>query len=102
MQRWALHGAEPRTYTNADPRLTRKQDVLPACCGLVPVLYQGPFDSLAIAQCLERLLLGGSVAAPGFARPEGIVVFHTAGNVGFKQTLEKDEVPKALAMRQSA
>ena len=102
VQRWALHGAEPRTYTNADPRLTRKQDVLPACCGLVPVLYQGPFDSLAIAQCLERLLLGGSVAAPGFARPEGIVVFHTAGNVGFKQTLEKDEVPKALAMRQSA
>ena len=26
-----------------------------------------------------------------------VVVFHTAGNVGFKKTVEKDEVPKTLA-----
>ena len=37
---------------------------------------------------------GRSVAAPGFMKPEGVVVFHTAGNLGFKKTLEKDEVPK--------
>lgn len=34
--------------------------------------------------------------------PEGVVVFHTAGNVGFKKTVEKDEVPKALAALQVA
>jgi hypothetical protein len=27
-------------------------------------------------------------------KPEGIVVFHVAGNVGFKKTIEKDEEPK--------
>jgi hypothetical protein len=27
--------------------------------------------------------------------PEGIVVFHTAGNVGFKMTLDNDGVPKS-------
>jgi hypothetical protein len=38
--------------------------------------------------------MGGSKAAPGFMKPEGIVVFHVAGNVGFKKTIEKDEEPK--------
>lgn len=33
----------------------------------------------------------GSVAVPGFAKPEGIVCFHTASNEMFKVTLEKDE-----------
>ena len=32
----------------------------------------------------------------GFMRPEGIVVFHVAGNVGFKKTIEKDDMPKSL------
>jgi hypothetical protein len=36
------------------------------------------------------------VAAPGFMNPEGIVLFHTAGNVGFKKTLKDDEMPKSL------
>jgi H+/gluconate symporter-like permease len=30
-------------------------------------------------------------------KPEGIVVFHTAGNVGFKKTLDNDGIPKSLA-----
>ena len=97
VQRWALHGTAPKTYQTADLRVTRTQDVLPPCCGLVPVLYQGPFDTVAVDACIERLRLTGSVAAPGYRQPEGVVVFHTAGNVSFKRTLEKDEVPKALA-----
>jgi len=28
-------------------------------------------------------------------KPEGIVVFHVAGNVGFKKTIEKDGLPKS-------
>jgi hypothetical protein len=46
-------------------------------------------------QMLTRLNNGGSQAAPGFMNPEGIVVFHTAGNVGFKMTLDNDGVPKS-------
>jgi hypothetical protein len=29
-------------------------------------------------------------------KPEGIICYHVAGGFGFKKTLEKDEVPKAL------
>lgn len=60
----------------------------------VPVLYSGPFLQSAINDCLDSLRVNGSVAAPGFMRPEGIVVYHTAANVSFKVTLENDEKPK--------
>ena len=41
----------------------------------------------------------GSYASPGFDRPEGIVCFHLAGNVGFKMTIEKDDQPKSWAKK---
>jgi hypothetical protein len=69
----------------------------PACCHVVPVLYRGTFDTARIDEQLESLRRCGSAAAPGFMNPEGIVVFHIAGRVGFKKTIHKDEVPKALA-----
>lgn len=69
----------------------------PDCCDVVPELYRGDFTTEVVATQLERLRTFGSVAAPGFMKPEGVVVFHTAGNFGFKKTLEKDEVPKSLA-----
>lgn len=96
VQRWALHGTVPESYPTADPRVFKTQDVLPFCCGLVPVLYRGMFDTSEIDLCIDRLRNHGSVAAPGFMRPEGVVVFHTAGNVGFKKTLEKDDMPKGV------
>ena len=94
--RWALHGTEPQQIATADPRVVKMQDVLPRCCGLVPVLYRGAFDTAAIDSVIADLRENGSKAAPGFMKPEGIVVFHIAGNVGFKRTLERDEIPKAL------
>jgi hypothetical protein len=65
--------------------------VRPACCSTVPVLYQGPFTTEAASTQIERLRTLGSVAAPGFMNPEGIIVFHTAGNLMFKKTVEGDE-----------
>lgn len=62
----------------------------PAICGCVPVLYRGLFESDAINTCLTRLETEGSVAAPGFPDPEGIVVYHTAANTLFKRTLDGD------------
>jgi hypothetical protein len=90
VQRWALHGTEPKTYPTMDPRVTRTQDVLPPCCGLVPVLDRCVFDIHSIDLWLDYLRTIGSVAAPGFLKPEGLVVFHIAGNVGFKKTLGND------------
>lgn len=69
----------------------------PACCHVVPVLYRGPFDTEAIDAVIEDLRANGSRAAPGFMKPEGVIVFHTQGNVGFKKTLERDEEPKSVA-----
>lgn len=63
----------------------------PACCYIVPVLYAGPFDMDAVLAELCQLHLLGSVAAPGFLNPEGVVVFHTASGTMFKKTLENDE-----------
>jgi hypothetical protein len=63
----------------------------PACCHVVPVLYRGPFDQGAISDTLDRLRDGGSIAAPGFMSPEGIVVFHTHSGQVFKVTLEGDQ-----------
>jgi hypothetical protein len=62
----------------------------PACCGVVPVLYAGPFDTHHVDAALARLLAEGSVAAPGFMRPEGVVVWHEAARLLFKKTLDND------------
>ena len=93
--RWCLHGEVPKQIPTADPRIVKMQEVLPACCHLVPILWQGLFTAAWPEQMLTRLNNGGSQAAPGFMNPEGIVVFHVAGNVGFKMTLDNDGVPKS-------
>ncbi len=77
------------------------KDNIPAVPGLgvVPVLYEGHNEdgqwgvrsSLALLQDL------GSVAVPGFMRPEGIVVYHTAARTYSKVTIEGDEAPKGKA-----
>lgn len=94
--RWCLHGQEPKQIKTGDPRQIKVQDVLPPCCGLVPILYRGQFCSTEILNTLEKLKESGSVAAPGFKNPEGIVIFHTAAKVAFKKTIEKDDSPKSL------
>lgn len=69
----------------------------PDCCHVVPVLYKGENKPNAIEEALEYLKAFGSQAAPGFMNPEGVVLFHVASGIGFKKTIEKDEVPKSLA-----
>lgn len=95
VSRWCLHGQTPERIPTADPRIEKYQDVLPPCVGLVPVLYRGIFTTEACESTVERLRVNGSVAAPGFMKPEGIVCFHTAANVGFKKTIENDSIPKS-------
>jgi hypothetical protein len=66
----------------------------PSCCGVVPVLWRGPLDQLRVDEVIASLSSGGSVAAPGFMQPEGIVVFHTVSQWLLKKTIEKDDQPK--------
>jgi hypothetical protein len=67
----------------------------PVCCHVVPVLHEGMFDTAAVEACVCKLRTGGSQAAPGFMKAEGVVVFHVQGNFGLKKTLEKDEEHKS-------
>lgn len=69
--------------------------VRPKCCRVVPIIQTIPrLDCSDFEGSLAILREHGSLAAPGFMRPEGIVVFHTQGRVLFKKTLENDEKGK--------
>jgi hypothetical protein len=72
-----------------------KQKLCPTCCDVVPVLRVGLFDSATTGECVRQLRTLGSMAAPGFMQPEGIVIYHTAAGTLFKVTLENDEKPKS-------
>lgn len=69
----------------------------PECCHVVPVLYAGQFTSNAVNDAVARLRLEGSVAAPGFMDPEGVVVFHAASRQLQKVTCKNDESHKSEA-----
>lgn len=94
--RFCLAGETPGLIPSGNPKAEPNyQTPLPACIGLVPVLYRGLFDTQAAKDALLDLQVNGSKAAPGFMDPEGIVIFHTAGQVGFKKTIKNDESPKS-------
>lgn len=75
----------------------------PACCHVVPVLASGAAkDSFDVVKpALAMLREEGSFAAPGFMKPEGVVAYHTQGNLLFKATLEKDEEWKGKSKARS-
>lgn len=63
----------------------------PTCCNVVPVLRRlETFDVNAVMTIAELLRTTGSIAAPGFMDPEGVVVFHEASQQYFKYTLDGD------------
>lgn len=62
----------------------------PECCHVVPVLRREEFDTNTVLSALWFLEAHGSVAARGFMRPEGVMVWHEDGRVMFKKTIEND------------
>ena len=73
--------------------LTRCVEV--PCCDVVPVIDRWTFDTGRIDGKLEKLATFGSFAAPGFMKPEGIVVYHAASKTLFKKTLDKNDGHKS-------
>lgn len=74
---------------------TVKVSSRPACCHVVPVLAElEEFDTEGITIVLDELTKGGSVAAPGFMDPEGIVTYHKHSNSLFKTTVKDDDKGK--------
>ncbi len=66
----------------------------PKCCHIVPILWKGMMNTTEVDRVLAELVVSGSIASPGFMKPEGIVVFHTAANQAFKKTIDKDDKHK--------
>lgn len=94
--RWCVRGSVPNQIPTNDPRIVKMQQIAPACCLVVPVLWKGVFDTDAIEAAIEKLRNEGSQAAKGFMNPEGVIVFHEASNSLFKKTLENDNSHKSL------
>ena len=88
-----------RRYGIAEKRFSlfnthRWEENRPGCCSVVPVIDRGPFGTAMVEAAMSSLEDVGSLASPGFMRPEGIVIYHTAGNVLFKKTFEDDDGKK--------
>lgn len=94
--RWCLHGQRPAVLSEPNPKqaIAKLQDILPPCVGLVPLLLRDVFHTDYIEGVLADLADNGSKAAPGFMKPEGIIIYHVAGNYLFKKTIEHDERSK--------
>lgn len=92
--RWRESASEPHHEKCSCGDCPKQGVVLPACVGLVPVMYEGVFSSDIVDAMIAKLRTEGSLASPGFMRPEGVIVYHAAARALFKVTLEKDEAPK--------
>ena len=93
--RWVEHDKPTYAIENPNPKAPQKfTEHAPACCKVVPILYEGIFDTAFVNSTLTVLGANGSVAAKGFINPEGIIVYHKAAGVGFKMTLDNDDQPK--------
>lgn len=76
----------------------RWRDKLPTdVVGLVPTLHEGQFSTGVVDECIAHLKSRGSVAAPGFMKPEGVVVYMHANRTMYKVTCEKDAEHKGAA-----
>lgn len=94
--RWAPFLAHPDQVAGLLARFQAQEPGLigtatpPACCHVVPVLFAGTFSDAIVRAALDHLAANGSVAAPGFTKPEGVVVYHAASRESFKVTLDGD------------
>ncbi len=75
-----LRGVGPVVYLDRLPQVH-----------LVPVLYEGPLDTATIEHVVANLYKNGSVAVPGWMKPEGVVVSHARNK--YKIT-DHGDVPK--------
>lgn len=89
------YGLKEKRFSLFNVHKWSDDSIRPACCYVVPFLWRGIFDTEAINKVIDGLAEHGSFAAPGFMKPEGIVIFHTASGTLFKKTIENDEAPKS-------
>lgn len=86
--RWAdQHG------TNEQWGYREGQQFVPECCYVVPILSKKRID-LALQEAEDLLRAKGSVAAPGWGKPEGFILW--MNDTYSKFLLENNDIPKSL------
>ena len=65
----------------------------PDCCGVVPILNKGHFSTELIESTIETLKTNGSVVAPGYMHPEGVMVYVASSKQLYKVHIHK-RMPK--------
>ena len=88
------YGMDNRIFSLFDVNRWSDESIRPSCCGVVPVMFEGMFETSLINIAMDTLTSKGSVASPGFMNPEGIVIFHKQSSLLFKKTCKDDEKPK--------
>lgn len=85
------YGLDHKRFSLFNTMRWRDDNPPPACCHTVPILADG--EGLVIEDIMNSLKQGGSVAAPGFMDPEGIIYYHTGSREKglFKCTFEHDK-----------
>lgn len=70
----------------------KDEDKKPTCCDVVPVIIRATNDNIGVVLewSLAKLEFAGSIASPGFMRPEGIVLYHVASGHLYKKTFDGD------------
>ena len=95
---WYGQGIQ-RNYGLSEKRfaLFKRSPNRPDCCEETPMLYQGVFYQEFVDHWINKLFVEGSIAAPGFMRPEGIVIYHVHARKCFKVLIENDSVSKGAS-----
>jgi hypothetical protein len=91
------YGMTEKVFSLFNVSLWMNGEKRPACCRVVPPL--AVLTGFAhVGGILDTLRRNGSVAAPGFMQPEGIIAYHVAGGHYYKATSEKDEEYKGKSV----
>jgi hypothetical protein len=89
------YGMDRKVFSLFNTARWGEHNPAPACCSVVPVLETGDFNNILFETVLDDLRMNGSTAAPGFMKPEGIVIYMVQARRLFKVTLENDGIPKS-------
>lgn len=63
---------------------------------VVPVIFKGAASNAATESSLNYLRDNGSLAAPGYMRPEGIIIQSALARSTYKAFVDDDGIPKSL------
>lgn len=89
------YGLDRRVFSLFNTHRWSDPEVRPACCEVVPVVHQTLLELFDPTTLLAEFASGGSIAAPGFMNPEGLMAY--VAPLGAYLKLPLDARPKGEA-----